>query len=64
MIPWALAWYIQVCMILFAGKIGVIFAVRVMNKMHECSFALPAGPSKDSFVNTNERKKELLCLYY
>jgi hypothetical protein len=34
-------------MILFAGKIGVIFAVCVMTKTHECSFVLPAGPSKD-----------------
>ena len=64
MIPWAFAWYIQVRMILFAGKIGVIFAVCVMNKMHQCTFAFPASPSKDSFVNTNQRKKKLLGLYY
>jgi hypothetical protein len=63
MIPWELTWYIQVCMILFAGKIRDIFAVCVMNKMHERSFAPPVGPSKDSFVNANQRKKELLCLY-
>jgi hypothetical protein len=62
MIPWASAWYIQVCMTLFAGKIRVIFAVCFMNRMHECSFALPAGVSKDSFVNINQRKKN--CYVY
>jgi hypothetical protein len=57
MIPWVLTWYIQLCMILFAGKIRVVIAVCIMNKMDECSFALRTGPGKNSFINTNQRKK-------